>query len=354
MVFIKFNGRDDNIGDKLIFSCLYAELKRYDDVYIFGSSPNGFGQKALRFREAIAKAVVCKFQGQGTFVFHPPGARFLPKKPQKSMLKDRVKDKLILLIWSLAGAKLHITGISIGEKFDAGHYKRFETIGVRDKRSAELLAGIVKNVNLCPDMAFLRLPARKTSVDHMVFVSLREETPDDSYDPNYQSALKVALTFALAPFFSSGRTVKFFSNVIEDRSFNIDLSKGYSSINEVNYVEKIPVDFDYKSFFEGYGAVVSNRLHVLIPAMSEGLLPIALVSRTHSKIINLFCSYGFDQFLVYTDESADSIAAKVIDLLDRQESLRGENYAKLCQLKSEVENYIASIVARPDKASAQW
>jgi polysaccharide pyruvyl transferase WcaK-like protein len=346
MIFIKFNGRDDNIGDKLIFSCLYAELKRYDDVYVFGSSPNDFGQKALRFREALAKAVVCKFRGRGAFVFHPPGARFLPKEPRKPKLKDRVKGKLILLIWSLAGAKLHITGISLGEQFDAGHYKRFETIGVRDKRSAELLSGIVKNVNLCPDMAFLRLPARKMSGDDMVFVSLREETPDDSYDPNYQLALKVALSSALTPFFDREWGASFFSNVIEDRNFNIDLSNEYASRYDVNYVDKMPVDLDYKSFFEGYGAVVSNRLHVLIPAMSEGLLPVALVSRTHSKIINLFCSYGLDQFLIYTDESTDRITARVTDLLDRQESLLSENYVKLCQLKSEVENYIASIVGQ--------
>ncbi len=347
MILIKFNGRDDNIGDRLIFSCLYAELRRYDDVYVFGSSPKGFGQNALRFREAFAKAVVCKFRGRGTFVFHPPGARFLPKEPKKPKLKERFKDKLILLIWSLVGAKLHITGISLGEKFDADHYKRFETIGVRDKRSAELLSRIVKNVKLCPDMAFLRMPAHKKSVDDKVFVSLREETPDNSYDSDYYSALKVALKSVLTPFFSEGRSVRFFSNVIEDRKFNIDLSKMYSSINNVDYVEKMPADFDYKSFFEGYGAVVSNRLHVLIPAMSEGLLPVALVSRTHSKIINLFCSYGFDQFLVYTDESSESIAAKVSGLLDRQEVLRNENYAKLCKLKSEAENYIASIVAPP-------
>lgn len=349
MILITFNSRDDNLGDKLIFSCLYAELERHDEVYIFGNAPEGFKQRALRLREAFIKAFIYRLKGNKIFVFHPPGARFLPKININPKLKKRLKDKAIRFVWSLVGAKIHVTGISLDERIGADRYKRFkqyETIGVRDKRSLELLSGIVRNVKLTPDMAFLRLPSKRVDFETKVIVSFRQETPDDRYDSSYKSALETSLNSALAPFFNNLWVFTFFANVIEDKPFNTALSKEFARThNEVSYIDNMPVDLNYTKFFEGHGAVVSNRLHVLLPAMSEGLLPIALVSKTHSKIINLFCSYGLDQFLVYTDGSTDSITAKVTDLLDREESLRSENYVKLCQLKSEVENYIASIVA---------
>lgn len=351
MILITFNNRNDNLGDKLIFSCLYAELQLHDEVYVFGNSPNGFEQKALRLREAFVKAFIAKLKGHKVFVFHPPGARFLPKNTVNSRLSKRLKDKAIFFIWSLIGAKLHVVGISIDERSGAERYKRFkryETIGVRDKRSVELLSEVVKSVNLTPDMAFLRLPLKKTTFETKVFVSLRQETPDDRYDSNYKPALETSLNSALTPFFDKQWHIGFFANVIEDQLFNLTLSRDFSrTYSCVDYVNDMPIDLNYTKFFEGYGAVVSNRLHVLIPAMSEGLLPIALVSKAHSKIINLFSSYGLDQFIVYTDDDAACIIRKVTDLMGHQERSRNQNYSKLCALKSEVEDYIASVVVSP-------
>jgi len=348
MILITFNSRDDNLGDKLIFSCLYSELQRYDEVFIFGSSPLGSRQKALRLREAFAKAFVHRTKGHRIFVFHSPGARFLPKNAMNPKLAKRAKDKITLLIWWLLGAKFHVVGISADERYVVKRYKLFErykTIGVRDKESLSLLSRIVNSATLVPDMAFLRLPSKRAVFDTKVIVSLRQETPDDQYNVNYKPALEFSLNSVLLPFFNKQQSVSFFANVMEDQSFNSALALDFSKTQRhVNYVEIMPIGLDYNAFFEGYGVVVSNRLHVLIPAMSAGLLPVALVSKAHSKIISLFCSYGLDRFLVYTDESSDSIHAKITELIDRQEHLRSENYKKLCQLKSEVEGYIETVV----------
>ncbi len=349
MILISFNSRNDNLGDKLIFSCLYAELELHDEVYVFGNSPDGFKQKALRLREAFVKAFLARVKGHKVFVFHSPGARFLPKNTVNPKLVKRLKDKAIFFIWSLIGAKLHVVGISIDERSGVERYKRFkryETIGVRDKRSVDLLSEVVKSVNLTPDMAFLRLPLKRTTLEAKVFVSLRQETPDDRYDSKYKPALEASLSSALTPFFDKQWNISFFSNVIEDQPFNLSLSRDFSSTNNyVDYVNDMPVDLNYTKFFDGYGAVVSNRLHVLIPAMTEGLLPVALVSKAHSKIINLFSSYGLDRFLIYTDDNAGCITEKVADLLDQQDELRNQNYSKLCALKAELKKYIASVVA---------
>lgn len=346
MIFLRFNGRDDNLGDKLIFTYLKAELNRHDEVYLFGKSPKDSVQKALRFREAFYLAVRYRLKGRRVLVFHPPGARFLPKDPKKPGLKELIKDRTILLAWSLIGVKLHVTGISIGEKFNSDHYKRFKTIGVRDKRSVELLSGIGKNVKLCPDMAFLKLPTLNEVLQTKVLVSLRKETPDNSYESTYEAELRSGLTSVLRAFIDRQWSIGFFANVIEDRDFNISLCSEIScSDAPIHYVESMPDDLDYEKYFAGVGAVVSNRLHVLLPAMSEGLLVIALISRSHQKIINLFSTFGFDRFIVYTDDSEDLIASKVNELLNQQFSVRKENYEELCTLKRDVENYISSVVS---------
>lgn len=348
MILISFNSRDDNLGDKLIFSCLYSELQRHDKVFIFGSSPAGSKRRALRLREAFAKAFLYRTKGDRVFVFHSPGARFLPKHAMNPKFSKRVKDKITVAIWSLLGAKFHVVGISTDKRYVAERYgrlMRYNTIGVRDKESLDVLNRVVDSASLVPDMAFLRLPSKRAKFETKVIVSLRQETPDDQYDANYKPALESSLTSVFVPFFNNQWSVSFFANVIEDQSFNNALALRFSKIqSHVNYIERMPIDLDYGTFFAGYGVVVSNRLHVLIPAMSEGLLPVALVSRTHSKIISLFCSYGLSQFLVYTDESNDNIQEKITNLIDRQEHLRGENYKKLCQLKSEVVSYIETVV----------
>lgn len=348
MIFITFNSRNDNLGDKLIFSYLFSELQRHDEVVIFGSSPAGFKQKALRLREAVAKAFFNRIKGHKTCIFHSPGARFLPKKTMNAKLPKIIKDKIVLAVWSLLGATFHVVGISTDERYVAkryGRFKRYKTIGVRDKESLEVLSGIVGCATLVPDMAFLRSPSMRDDFQKKVIVSLRQETPDDQYDVNYKPALESSLTSISVPFFKKEWSVSFFANVMEDRSFNNSLALEFSkSQRQVNYIENMPIDLDYSTFFQGYGVAVSNRLHVLIPAMTEGLLPVALVSRKHSKIISLFRSYGLDQFLVYTDENSDDIQSKITDLIDWQEQLRCDNYKMLCLLKSQVENYIDTVV----------
>ncbi len=344
MILMKFNGRHDNLGDRLIFSCLYNELKQYDEVYFFGTEQSEFIESPLRFRQAYFKAIMSFFRGSKTIVFHPPGARFLPRKVVAKSKAERLKDRIMLLAWSLVRVELHITGISLGQKFDSQHYRRFKSIGVRDRESQHWLSQAGVQSNLCPDMAFLRLPRAPNRDGRQVMVSLRRETPDDFYDSAYSALLKKGLSAVLDAFAGREEKATFFSNVNEDREFNIELvAELTASEMALVYLEDCPQDLDYSRFFKNTGVVISNRLHVLLPAMSEGLLPIALVSRKHYKIVNLFCSFGLDEFLIYVEE-CESIKEKVIKLLDNQNQLRNENYEKLCELKKQAETYISLLV----------
>jgi len=349
MILISFNSRDDNLGDKLIFSCLLEELNKHDEVYIFGSSPNDFENGPLRLRQAFAKALAFRLKGSEVLVFDSPGARFRPKMVLKPKVSRKIKDKITDMVWSLIGVKFHVVGISMDERTGVDPYRRmrrYSSIGVRDKKSLELLSGVVNCVNLVPDMAFLRSPSMKELFDSRIAVSLRQETPDNQYDSTYRSALEQALNLVLHFFTDEKWSVRFFSNVIEDRQFNSELSNKFSRMHgDIEYIDEMAVDLDYQRFFGGYSVVLSNRLHVLIPAMSAGLLPIALVSRSHSKIIDLFYSYGLEQFLVYTDQDAVDILESISYLIRNQNILRHKNYERLRLLKSEVETYISSIVS---------
>ncbi len=341
---MKFNGRHDNLGDRLIFSCLYNELKRYDKVEFFGSDKSDFIQSPLRFREAFLKALKCYLKGQKVLVFHPPGARFLPREAQKKSKAEKFRDKTTLLAWSLLRAELHIAGISLGKEFDSQHYKRFKSIGVRDKESQISLLDVGINANLCPDMAFLRPPKLPATARQNIMVSLRKETPDDYYDSAYSQLLKPAISLALEACSMLESEICFFSNVEEDREFNVELvAELKTSGLPANYIEESPTDLDYSWFFRDNGVVISNRLHVLLPAMSEGVLPIALVSKDHYKVVNLFKTFGFEEFLVYVEEGAE-IKDKVAHLLKYRGRLQKENYDKLCKLKRQVEAYLSSVV----------
>ena len=74
MIFLKFNSRDDNYGDQLIFECLYRELIQYDDVCFLASAPQYLNVEPVRFREAFIAALKLRFfKAKSSIVMDPPG-----------------------------------------------------------------------------------------------------------------------------------------------------------------------------------------------------------------------------------------------------------------------------------------
>lgn len=345
MIVAKFNGRHDNLGDRLIFSCLCEELSKHQELYVLGDDKFPHAQSSLRLREALLKIAKHRLRGERSFFFHPPGARFLPKVPVNESFARRLQDRFVLLFLRLFQCPIHITGISVGQEFDASHYKRFSSIGVRDHRSETLLSKHVNNVSLCPDMAFLRpVKAPKINQNH-VALSFRNETPDDNYDLAYKDILAEAVR-AVTEYLAETETVaSFFSNVDEDGPFNRQLADDSAS-KYVSYRKDRPDDLDYERFFVNDGIAISNRLHVLLPAMSEGLLPIALVSEKHYKIIDLFKTFGFDRHLIYAEQDAEDIKTRLRNLFAERERILEHNYKKLIELRLQTRSYIESVLTR--------
>ncbi|BES71683.1 hypothetical protein RE428_27010 [Marinobacter nanhaiticus D15-8W] len=351
MIVAKFNGRHDNLGDRLIFSCLCEELAKHQELYILGEEKLPYAKSALRLRQALLKIAKRRLMGERSFFFHPPGARFLPKMPVKETFGSRLQDRFVLMFLRLFQCPIHITGISIGQEFDANHYKRFSSIGVRDNRSKSLLSKHVNTVSLCPDMAFLQ-PAKPPKINQShVALSFRDETPDDNYSSAYKDILAKAIKVVTEYFVAEGTSASFFSNVDEDGPFNRQLA-GDLELENVSYRTDRPDDLDYARFFLNDGIAVSNRLHVLLPAMSEGLFPIALVSEKHHKIIDLFTTFGFDRHLIYAEQEAEVIERQLRNLLADREQIQEQNYKKLIGLRSQTQTYIENILTNLKKPEA--
>ena len=112
----------------------------------------------------------------------------------------------------------------------------------------------------------------------------------------------------------------------------------------------MPVDFNYGEFLMDYGIVLSNRLHVLLPAMSEGLLPIVLISKQHTKLRSLFETNGWGDCLVYTDQLGN-VADRVQQIVQQADFIRQRNYDSLVKLRSEARAYIRNMVANTHPAN---
>lgn len=344
MIIAKFNGRHDNLGDQLIFACLCEELSKHKELYIWGKEEIPHARGKLRTRHALLKIAQLRMKGTRSALFHPPGAHIRPKVPEKKALSRELQDRFVSLFLSLFQCSLHITGISISEKVDLSQYGRYRTIGVRDSRSKNLLSSYRNDVKLCPDMAFLRPVKKPKTSAKGVVLSFREETPDNGYCTSYKELLLEAIETVLDCFHKHDISTSFFSNVIEDETFHRQLAARTSESKATAYREERPENLDYERFFDEDGIVVSNRLHVLLPAMSEGLLPIALISRNHYKIIDLFTTFGFEKYLIYVEQCQSDIKTQLYKILEQREKLQEENYKALKNLRNQTSDYIQEIL----------
>lgn len=344
MIFASFNGRSDNFGDILIFRNLYAELVKYDQVYLLGPPVPELDAQALRFRDAFFLALKEQFfQRKPVLIVGSPGARFTPKRHEPVRFLWSVRRRATMLLWRLVSAKFHVAGISVDSRIDVNDYKHYESIGVRDHSSLEKLSNVGVNASFCPDMACLAIPKLTDWVKKDVLISLRRESPDNNYASQYAQDLESALPKVIASMNDFASDIVFYAQVLEDQNYNKELSSCIYSAKECRYLELFPKMDTYREVFQEHKFVISNRLHVLLPALSEGAVPIALISIGHSKIINLFTSYGFEWAIVYVDSEV-SVESQIMHLLRHCEKWRRDNYETMCELKSLVEDYIEKMV----------
>lgn len=300
-IFLRFNTRHDNIGDQLIFFYLYEELRKYGDVHIVTSCPKFMNLRILRARESLFIALKDHLLKQnGIFFVEPPGARFIAKTPH---IRPVRKTNAINYFWKLLNTKFLLFGVSFDPKMDLHECRNYSFLGVRDHLSLHATKSQhLSQAEYCPDMAFL-MPqnAKQFSTGQTALVSFRRETPDVG-EHHFADALEKSLPAvfeAIAPVVSD---FKIYHQVIEDLEFNSEIAHSYAGAYPVNFMKELPTVHDLSTLSLNCSVAISNRLHVLLPAIAAGALPIALISSKHYKIKSIFETLGMGDCLVYIDE----------------------------------------------------
>lgn len=336
MIYMTFNNRNDNIGDLLIFMLLEKEIRKHRDTCYLMCAPKYATDKPLRFREAFIKSMKYRIKKkERTILIDSPGARF---KPRNSLNKSK-KKILIEFLWRTIGAKTSVIGISIDSKPEAKDYKHYSKIGVRDKSSYSKISLISENAFFCPDMALLLEPSLKILPTKKAILSFRESTPDNNYTKGYGTELRKKLSIIMEELRNKSIDCAFFSQVDEDYNFNKDLAKTF----QCEFISSSIDNFNFSEFYSEYQMVISNRLHVLLPGMSSGLSPVPLISRDHTKIKNLFESYGWGELIEFFEEES-SINKLIQRMSCDKNDIRKDLYDQLLKKKREIEDSIKEFI----------
>ena len=169
-------------------------------------------------------------------------------------------------------------------------------------------------------------------------MSFRSETPDNNYAQAHVGEVTETIEKAVSIVSERNYHCSFYSQVNEDEDFNSKFSNALG----VAYLPNNIVNFDYKEYFVDFGVVISNRLHVLLPAMGCGIIPIALISRDHKKIESLFIAQGWEEYIVYTDE-INRLSDLLCDIESNFSHHKAELYNSLLEAQRHAQRHIKLI-----------
>jgi len=126
--------------------------------------------------------------------------------------------------------------------------------------------------------------------------------------------------------------------VEDDHRANLKLAEEFEGLV---VAPKFTTPSEAKSYISGLDAFMGARMHACIAAFSSGVpvLPMAY-SR---KFKGVFGTLGYDQLADCKSEDADAIRAKVTNLLDNHEAIKGEVDTAFAQARARLEPYDAII-----------
>lgn len=304
---LRYNGRDDNLGDQFIFRALATALASLGVVRIKG--------RAATFLPDVRPptsdwtlgllSAMTRFQGYSVYDFTSPGARPWTSPPQaapftRGWLKSACRKAFL-------GRRVSV-GTSVIPAANHSWCKDVDWIGVRDRASLTALhAAGMQRAEYFPDLAFLPAPPREADVPRGgICVSFRKAILETRNSEGYEPRLSDAFG-ALASSFTGHmkRQVKSFYQVEEDASFVARLSKSHDIPFEP---AQLSLD-SFEAFYQSADIVVSNRLHCLLMGAYCGAVPVALTSREHTKVNALFETVGWKS-LTLAIEDRDELAQR--------------------------------------------
>ncbi|MGH9158672.1 MAG: polysaccharide pyruvyl transferase family protein [Vicinamibacteraceae bacterium] len=304
LYLLRFNGRNDNLGDQFIFRALMHALTDLGSVCVHNGAPAFIesappGHWRLGWRSALTT-----LRGGAVYNFLPPGGRTWRPPTQAgraagSWLKSLKKTSVELL----AGPKV-VIGTSVIPTANHSWCKDCAWIGVRDHQSlAALRAAGVASAEYFPDLSFLPAPPRPADVQRQgIRVSFRETIPEAPDPRAYTSRLSEALGALAGQLIPDERhRMSSYYQVEEDEEFMRQMSR----LHDVPFGAARVTLEAFEAFYRRADLVVSNRLHGLLMGAYCGAVPVALTSREHTKVNALFTTVGWKSLLLHIEDARE-------------------------------------------------
>ena len=338
-IFVPARGQYDNIGDILLRRQLLDWLRGSGPLHVYvGEAPDGYARglgltpgdvQYRSFRRWYAAALRSAAHGQASYVF----------KPGEIQL-------------TLVGMKEHLAMLPVLALVRARH-GRVARVGVGSRNFAPLpralmgpsialsnlslwrdaaTAGYLGRGNVMPDLAFASRGSGVDSVDiacrNLLVVSMRS-------DLEYPSAAWLTAVRAVAA--DHGLQIWCVTQVLRDdkRCSQLAADLGGEALrwNGTGHDEQ---EQRLRALYRRAALAVSDRLHVLVGALTEGAVPAALlVDAKSDKIARHFAAAGLhDVSIVSAGLTAAEIADRLQNLLGRRMAI----LAGLAEAQNELHN----------------
>ncbi|MBV1929197.1 MAG: polysaccharide pyruvyl transferase family protein [Gammaproteobacteria bacterium] len=315
----------ENLGDLLINQQLIGWLKDYASIVIEEKDvPNDFlyavaGRSVVKASSNPAKyAIKSKTFYLSNLLSNPKvdGIVLSPGHLGNSNIRLNIKKGLVLLVslyLRTRGVRTYRVGVSLGHIGIMGGIIEsfstliFEVYGVRDKYSQRKLLPFARKLCvIVPDLSFLAagtLESLSTNVKHAdkVVFSIRGDRRPPNSSKTYEKQIYNDIPLQASRKFNQ---VLCYSQVAFDRDEQRKLERLLSEHGHAtNIAEEYCSIETAASHLADAKAVISNRLHVLLPAMMLGTLALCIGSyHLDAKIFAIYEDMGLDD-LIYDIEN---------------------------------------------------
>jgi polysaccharide pyruvyl transferase WcaK-like protein len=299
--FFRVNTQFENLGDALINRELIKKLMNTEKGVVCTKNVPLHFIKNLDIKGAVLVNSVLffyflmfksKFSRNKVNYFLNPGGYGGSIKITKAV--KYLITTLIFIFLRVAGIRIHRVGVSFSNMSSIhGYLLRFQSNflcsnSVRDSISLKTCQELkIKVTKIVPDYAFsLQYDLGDFEKTYDIVISIRE--------PNDKELLFNSLDSIVAR--TQGKILLAYQ-VKFDKEFQELLYQRYKS-HDVELRDLSKLISENEKLFRQCKYVISNRLHVLLLAMSKGALPIALIDpKENSKIQGIFQDADLDTFL---------------------------------------------------------
>lgn len=362
VIFYTVHTQYVNLGDLIINKTLLRELRSHGRLIVNDRiAPDWFFEELEVAPEERASQYNCKFKrlillfaltrlfqrNKKTYFVLSPGHVY--NEQNKLKLKSSFRSILDLCLFRATGVRVCRFGVSIGpfsplaQVLERWRARLMHFYSVRDSLSQDYAHKLgIKKVEKFPDLAWLMEVKSSTNIqdqtklenDYVIF-SFREASHKLDNPTAYKEHLYPVLDKISD--LMCGKLAKqlVISYQVEfDYEVCREIKDRYREQHETIFLEDKINQQNMQNLYSHASLVFSNRLHVLIFAMTCGAVPIAVIdTEKHSKIAGIFSDAGLMDLVVdirnnqFNPESlleiisdTDQVKEKVKILLNRNKS----------------------------------